>query len=512
MVDETSIILVANRRGEIVGGHTVPARRDGAVNARSLLMDRMSLGKHGTSHSSARDYYDTLGYPQELTIDDYLGKYERDPLGAIIVNFPAEETWRDAPTVKDGRDKDATEESAFVAAWDDLAESLRAYHYCARADILAGIGEFGVLLIGVAGAGDLSQPVTRASADDILYLRPYSRHAVDVRSYETDPESPRFGLPLLYELALSDVGSLDNVRPTTATRKIPVHHSRVIHIAEGLLENEIYGRPRLQRVYNLLDDVLKVVGGSAEATWKLMRKGFVLNVRDPNTKITEDSAQNLEQQFDEYDHGLRRYIRAKGMEVHDLGSEVVDPSGLFDVIIALIAAATRIPQRILLGSERGELASSQDGANWAGHIASRQVNFAEPVILRALINRLMGWGALPQPDAGNYSAVWEPLFEMNAIEKAKEAQVWADAAQRAANAFGQPAFTLEEFRREWTPFTEQMEGTPGVPRPENGNGPGQMPGDDVLDQVGEVVSNHGYNSNEQRAIVTAAARLLSRGG
>jgi hypothetical protein len=229
----------------------------------------------------------------------------------------------------------------------------------------------------------------------------------------------------------------------------------VIHVAEGLLENEVYGRPRLQRVYNLLDDVLKVVGGSAEATWKLMRKGFVLNI-DPELDLTPDAVAALEEQFDEYDHGLRRYLRTRGMDVSDLGSEVVEPKELFESIISLISAATGIPQRILLGSERGELASSQDASSWAGHVASRQLNFAEPNILRPLIDRLVAWGALPRPSSGVYAITWDPLFEMTDAEKATVAQTWADAAQKAALAFGTPVITPEEFRGEWTPFSAEL--------------------------------------------------------
>ena len=77
------------------------------TNARSILHDRLALGSYGSSHHGARDYFEVLGYPKQLSIDDYLIKFERDPLGGRIVEFPPDETWRDTPTVKDGRDKNA---------------------------------------------------------------------------------------------------------------------------------------------------------------------------------------------------------------------------------------------------------------------------------------------------------------------------------------------------------------------------------------------------------------------
>ena len=159
-------------------------------------------------------------------------------------------------------------------------------------------------------------------------------------------------------------------------RQATVDASRVLHIAENALENNIYGTPRLLNVWNLLLALQKVVHGSAEATWKLIRKGMLLDI-DPNFSIPDGFSADLEEQLDEYDHGLRRFLKTRGMTVHDLGSEVVDPSGLSNLIISLIAATRRIPQRTLLGSELGRLAADQDARAWSGRIARRRTLYAE---------------------------------------------------------------------------------------------------------------------------------------
>jgi hypothetical protein len=496
------IILVANKEGKPIGGIAKPNL---AANARSVLSDRLALGGYGTSHNGARDYFDVLGYPRQLGINEYLIKFERDPLGGRIVEFPPDETWRDTPTIKDGRDKDALDDTAFANAWSDFAERIRVYHYCQRADILCGIGRFSILLIGVADGGDLESEVTRvASLDQILYLRPYGEQSVEVAEYENDPQSPRFGLPRIYKLMMASPDGNDIERR--------VHASRVIHVAEGLLENDVYGMPRLQRVYNLLDDILKLVGGSAEASWLLMRKGFVINLENDMAMSVEES-DALEEQIDEYAHGLRRFMKTRGVTVSDLGSEVVDPSGPFSVIIGLISAATGIPQRILLGSERGELASSQDASNWAGAIASRQLNFAEPTILRPLIDRLMAWGALPRPQAadGRYTVIWDPLFELNDQERALIGVTWADAIQKLASVYGEPPITMEEYRGDFTPFPGELPVTAIEPVPPR-TIPANLPGEDVLKQVADVVGNAGYSGPEAYALVNAAARLIARNG
>lgn len=426
------------------------------ANARSIRVQRMMLdtsliqGYLGQGNGGDRDYYNILGYPKEIEFERYFARYEREHIAARIVDFPAEETWRDKVEVLDGTDKDAKDDTPFVTEFARLVKRVRLYHYCQRADKMAGIGRYGVLLIGTTGADTLDMPIrSMTSVDDILYLRPYSEYSAEVAELVTDETDERYGLPLYYELKF-----LTGNKGTGEMSK-RVHWSRVIHIAEGLLENEIFGRPRLQRVYNLLDDVMKLIGGSAESTWKLMRKGFVLDV-DPEANLSAEAELALEGQIEEYDNGLRRFMKTRGMNVMDLGSEVVDPSGLFTLIIDLIAGATGIPQRILLGSERGELASSQDAANWAGRIAERRENWAEPMILRPLIDRLIEFGALPAPSAGEYSIKWKPLFELTDSEKAQLASTWAQAIATLSEVGGTQVITTEEWRGEFTPFPAEL--------------------------------------------------------
>jgi hypothetical protein len=419
-------------------------------------MDRMSgIQQYGTAFGGARDYYAILGYLADPQPSDYRARYDRDPIASRIIEFPPEETWRDTPTIKDGKDKDAKDDTPFCDAWSAFAERLHVYSYCQRVDTLAGIGTFGLLHIGVAGEGDLQAPVMRVrDPNNIIYLQAYGEESVEVYEWQTDPSSPRYGLPHIYRIAVRHMDGKS--KSNFSSKSVLIHWSRCIHVAEGLLENEVFGRPRLQRVVNLLDDLLKVVGGSAEATWLLMRKGFVLDIDPTMDDMDEAQTEALNAQFEEYEHGIRRFIKTRGLKVNDLGSETVDPAGLFDAILTLISVATHIPKRILQGSEAGELASSQDAANWAGYVAGRQLNFAEPVILRPLIDRLIQWKVIPAPSNKRYTAVWDALFEMSDEEKARIADLWATAIQKMSTALGHPVVTAEEFRGELTPFPAKL--------------------------------------------------------
>lgn len=499
--------------------HGLATNQQRSVRVSRMLLDSSLADSYvGRSHGGDRDYYAVLGYPKSLEFGDFFARYEREHIASRIVDFPADETWRDIPEILDGTDKEGIEDTPFTDALNQLAKRLRLYHYCQRADKMAGIGRYGVLLIGIAGNIPLDQPVgALSSPEDIIYLRPYSEFSASIAQMVNDPNDPRYGLPEIYNLSIA--GDLTGEGQRTQR----VHWTRVVHIAEGLLENEVFGRPRLQRVFNLLDDMMKLVGGAAEATWKLMRKGFVLDL-DPEANLNAADLASLEEQIDEYDHGLRRFMKTRGMNVMDLGSEVVDPSGPFGLIVDLIAGATGIPQRILLGSERGELASSQDASSWAGRIADRRFNWAEPVILRAVIDRLIEWGALPTPTRTEYTVKWKPLFELSETEKATLAETWARGTQIMSQLSGVQAITLSEWRGEFTPFSAdlatlepihvqqapQQEGDPNRPdRPDDERSDEDTPNDttDTADRA-DVTANSGLSPVEMRALLEAAARVV----
>jgi hypothetical protein len=384
-----------------------------------LISRKMLAGKLGYSFGGDRNMYEILGYPTDLTFDDFYAKYKRQDVSGKIVDLPAQDTWRKAPLIVDG-DSDTSQDaptSAFIQAMKMLIEKKRLWHYLQRVDRLAGIGKYGVLVIGVRGGAPLSQPVAGnlRSVDDILYLSPFNESAATLNATVTDPNDARYGLPESYKIRFQDS------KPAEV-----VHWSRVLHVADDLLEDEVYGRPRLERVYNRLDDLEKIAGGGSEATWKVMDRGLQADVRDGFTGEGQ-SLTDLEAEIDEYLHGLRRFIRTMGVDIKELGSTVVDPTGLYNILMGLIAAASDIPQRILTGSERGELASSQDQATWAGSIAARQTQFAEPQVLRPFLDRLIGWGALPRPTNGNYLVKWTSLFEMTEMEKAQTMAAYAGA-------------------------------------------------------------------------------------
>lgn len=405
-----------------MGNNRSRNRQKPAVNLHTKLAELISnlrgtiAGRLGTSFDGARDLYAVLGYKRDLDFADFASMYERGDIAARIVDAPPQSTWRRKPIVSTDSNPDTF--TKFEIEWSAVAQKMKVFHYMERADKLAGIGQYGVLLIGtddVRSMEDMARPMgrLRKGINSLLYLTPFAQGSADIAELDTDPSSEHFGLPLMYKIKMASGGGLG---ATALMTDAMVHWSRVIHIAEGLREDDVYGTPRLKSVFNRLFDVDKIAGGSAEIFWQAAKRIMVLEAKDGFSAVDSDDA--LTGMMDEVIHGLRRVIDLQGYEAKVLETSDVKPDEAFRVALALISSATGIPQRILLGSEQGKMASTQDEINWNGRVADRQLNFAEQVILRPFIDRLIKVNALPPPEA-NYTITWPSLFELSDKEKAQ---------------------------------------------------------------------------------------------
>ena len=414
-------------------GQLVSRMRLKALN--SVLLSRTSyFDSGGKLYSGDRDMDTILGYNKNPTYADFFYLYQRQHIAGRIVEAPAQATWSKLPEIIGGK--------KLKSDWTLLEQNLKVRSKISRADKLAGIGSYSVLILGFNDGLSVDKPVTDnlRGVKDLLYLAPYSEASATIDSIITDPKNPRFGRPEFYRIQTT-LGT--NEKKTSIETKY--HWTRVIHVAEGLLENELFGEPRLLRVANLFADLSKVVGGSAEFFWRIADRGMQFDL-DKDVELDPDDEEALDDEIEDYMHNLQRFVRTRGVTAKVLGSETADPRGSYTPIIALISGATGIPQRILTGSERGQLASSQDRASWNERINERQALFAEPMILRPLIDRLITYGVLS--GKFNYEIEWPEAAPQTAEEKSVIANRLASAALNISKHFvvGKPVISAEEFR------------------------------------------------------------------
>lgn len=409
----------------------------------SGLVNRIKwMTRLGLSFGGKRDAYKTFGYTRNLTYLDYLTRYTRDSVAKRVVNAYPEATWRSQPVVFD-QDKDKLD-SPFEKAWIKLVKDFSLYTIFERLDKLAGIGDYAILVVGAPG--DPTTAIgTKLSA--LFYLAPKGQGAATIVAYENDPAKPLYGQPKTYR-----VGMQTDAPNATANIKAVapslIDSSRVIHVAEGLLEGQLFGTPRLEAVWNDIDDLRKVVSGSAEMFYIAGNRGLHVRV-DPDVIIQDPT--NLKDEVDEYVNEISRVITTQGVEVESLGSDVADPRGNAMVCLQMISAGTGIPLRILTGSEAGQLASTQDRDNWNERIVERRTSFALPMILIPFVKMMIAIGVLPKPEGDGEQYDWPDLMAYSADQRSVQALREGNAIAQYANGVknGGPLVPPEFLAKRW---------------------------------------------------------------
>ncbi len=399
------------------------------IRSLSTLFTRTQLAsKLGQTYGGDRNVYTALGYKTELTNTDYLLKFERQDIANRIVKAPVATSWRKLPEVVEVNG----EETTFEKSWEELQSQFHIYSVLRKADVLAGLGEYAVVLIGYKDGKRLAEPVEQAR--EVLYLAPYHQDNAIINTWETDQENPRYGMPLIYKLRMSVGETTGTGANSTETL---VHYSRILHIAENTLENTWRGAPRLREVYNRLDDIEKLVGGSAEMFWRGAFPGISFET-EPDANLEAQDLDDVQDEVEKYMHGMQRYLRLQGMKANSLTPQIAAPGDHLDAQLQLVSSQTNIPVRILVGSERGELASGQDENNWHNFIAERRDTYVSSSIMKPLIDSWIKLGILPKPTAGDngYAIIWPDLSVTSDKEKAEIGKIDSEAISKYAGTPG----------------------------------------------------------------------------
>jgi hypothetical protein len=406
------------------------------INSLKSRLD-IALRRGGLTFDGKRDLRATFGYIPNPTYEDYIDEWSRFGLFWKAVDFPIKATWDRRLTIRPVGAK--PNESPLEKEWVKLQKRLKLHTRMVMMDRMLAFSPYVVGLIGFRGSDDLEQPQETAKADDVLFLQPYFEKQVKVLQWDADTSSERFGKPHLYEIEMV-------VDPNSkgAGKKVKVHWSRVIHAADEVTDNPHTGTPRALRLLDRAQDALKVLGGTPEMWYQGADRVPVIEAVEGASKPGDDEIKEMLEHLNRALNGLKRSVYVGNAKVSTMDSITPDPTGVWNMIVSVIAATSGIPQRMLLGSERGELASDQDRENWSDFIDDRRSDLAEPTLLFPLVDRLMELRALPQAD--EYEGIWP---EVARISQAKRAEHWslrAEAMQKVSGGFPELLFTPEERR------------------------------------------------------------------
>lgn len=394
----------------------------------------------GQSGYQDRDHYDTFDWPKDPSAEQFYALYTRNPFAKPVVDRPAFTSWRDTPElVDDGRDTETQFEQDLARA----ERQLDLWSYTERLDRLAGIGRFGVLVwitSDVDAPADLATELTDTGADGldgISQIKVFSEASVEDVEWGTieDADAGRWGKPVAYEIDFSPEATADGDDDDTTYK---VHHSRTTAApASRLLDDDFFGRPRLEVAINALRDIEKTMGAVAEMAYRGAEKGIAIEYdpEDLNTNLDADLMEKEEEELQDWHHTLQWFFRTSG-SVRELGGNIADVRKLLDPELSALASATGIPKRVFEGDPAGALASAEEDTQaYFGMISERRTEYNTPHYVRPVLGWLVEHGVASPPatDGGVFGvdATWPSLRVLSEGEKAERTQLVTEAIGEA---------------------------------------------------------------------------------
>ena len=407
--------------------------------------------------------------PPPFKPEFYRALYNYTGIATRVVDVYPKETWKAVPLIQENERERVTPFETEVARllMDPKICLLDSWK---RADCLSGVASYGGLVATmVREDGEMESLETPAFEYDkygdwvrspfkrrLLSLRPFDQWSCQIVEVEKDKGSPRYGMPVMYELKIIPTDVQESLTFDTNMQNVQivrVHATRVIHIPSDILQDStICGVSRLQNVIPHIWNVRKISGGNGEMFYQGAFPGLSIEAlpelfsQGLNPKLDEES---MKEQVERYSLGMQRYISLIGAKANSLAPNVKDPGPHLDAELRMIAGIIDVPLKILLGSESGHLASQEDRKKWNESGASRREDFAGPRIVRTTIDQLCACGVLREPRVrGKYNVQWITRFNALDPERATIVLKYAQAFSQYANStapkmFGPLSFLTE---------------------------------------------------------------------
>lgn len=379
-------------------------------------------GSGGTSLDAKRPRaWDEYGYPDDVSFDQLYQLWKRHGIAHGAVEKVISRCWSQNPWLLEGDEAQGDRtESPWEAQMRRYAEAINLWPALAEADRRRMVGGCSALLLEAPGAWN--EPVRRGM---VVSLKPVWRD--ELLPGDKDPVTGR-------------------VRSWTYKGVTTIHPDRVF-----LLGDWADPVAFLEPCYNALLNLDKVTGGAAEGFLKNAARQLAIEFNE-NANLQSmaqqmgKTADQLQETFDGMARDLNRgndaMLALQGAKVTPIVAQLPDPAAPFDVNLQMVASATGIPAKVLVGNQTGERASSEDLADFNAMCASRLRTIVLPDV-RALFLQLARIRAIPALPA-EWMVEGPDLTEASTAQKLDNAKRLADV-NKLAELSGQ-VFTLAEIR------------------------------------------------------------------
>lgn len=414
-----------------------------AVTMLTNLMQRTLGGMFpgyfpGAKHNHYRDF----GLPESVDFELLHSMYTRNSLAKAAVDKTVRKTWQDPPWLlekpRDGSEGPLKKETRLEKAIRQHFAKLRFWVKLMEADRRSLVGRYAGVILRIGDGQTMDQPLKRVrnGLDGLVDIIPAWESQLRVVEWDTNTASPTYGEPLMFEFDESSFGPITGNNLTSGkNRKIKIHPSRVIiWSADGTMD----GEPSLKAGLNDLITIEKIVGAGGEGFWKIAKGAPILEM-DKEADILkmaramgiqpEDVYDRMNEQVENWQKGFDELLMVQGMTAKNQKIELVDPEHFFMNALQSFAASYDIPLKVLVGTQTGERASTEDASQWNQTCNFRRKNTVIPNVLH-LVQRLEQCAVLKiNPE---WFVDWTDLTESTMIEKidraGKMARVNKDAA------------------------------------------------------------------------------------
>lgn len=392
--------------------------------------------------SAKHNHYADYGYPEVLTFANFHHMYKRNGLAKAGVKQTILKTWQDNPAVWEKKDDDKNDETPLEGEIRQRFDDLRLWQRTAEVDKRALVGGYSGFIMRLADDKVFKEPVDRVGGglDGLVEIIPAWAGQLEVSIWDTDERSETYGEPKMFAFNEAAVGSDAN-----KTRSFEVHPDRVIIWSE---DGTVHPDSALEAGYNDLLDLEKISGAGGEGFWKNAKRGLTFEI-DKETQMNamaeamgvepSDIADKIGEAADEFNKGFDSSMLLQGMKVGTVGVSMPSPEHFHAVSLMGFAASIPIPVKILVGSQTGERASTEDANAWAQTNMSRRNSTVIPT-LRTFVERLERFGILPERD---WHIQWSDLTENSMGEKADLANKMADTNSKSPD---EPVYSIGEIR------------------------------------------------------------------
>ncbi|HYE46231.1 MAG TPA: anti-CBASS Acb1 family protein [Caulobacter sp.] len=413
----------------------------------NAALRRLDVMFPGFFAQAKHNHYADFGYPTELAFPQFYAMYMRNGMARAGVDKTVAKTWQDTPFLQDHQRDGSAGPAAETPLEKEIRErfaDLRVWQHLAEADRRSLVGSYAGVILRLADSKTFDQPVDRVPGglDGLVEVIPAWEGQLTVAEWDSVQTSATYGQPKMYQFTESAVGGA-----TGQPRQFRLHPDRVIIWSK---DGTVHGRSLLEAGYNDLLTLEKVSGAGGEGFWKNAKSAPVLEV-DQNAKLAdmaramgvapEEVADKMNEQVEAWQAGFDKLLMLQGMKATSLGITLPSPEHFFNIALQSYAASISCPLKILVGSQTGERASTEDAREWAQTNMARRLDQAVPNTL-AIVRRLERFGILPERD---WFLSWTDLTESSIGEKIDRAAKMATVNQTMKDT-GEFIFTPEEIR------------------------------------------------------------------